>query len=284
MAKKILVTGGSGWLGTHVMRHFAADDMSRRSGNDILDAEQCARVGHYDVVIHLAALLDKRPEAAEEVFDTNVRGTINILKHIKPGAAFIFASTKDVYGRFADNYGEVNEDCPTMYSGQSALEWSKLVAERYVEYYAHTRKFRSCIFRMSTVYAPPSGGNTPNFVGHFAEMIDRGETLRLPGSGRPMRDILHVDDFARACEAFFDSVITHGLYNIGGGAANAFSLLDLVIKLERVSGLHANIDEEDPLPDPVPWRYISDNSRVSQELGWTPAVKPDDGLKSLFEA
>ncbi len=282
MAKKILVTGGSGWLGTHVMRHFAADDMSRRSGNDILDAEQCSRVGHFDVVIHLAALLDKRPEAADEVFDTNVRGTINLLKHIKPGAAFIFASTKDVYGRFADNYAEVTEDCPTMYSGQSALEWSKLIAERYVEYYAHTRKFRSCIFRMSTVYAPESAGNTPNFVGHFADAIRRGETLRLPGRGRAIRDIMHVDDFSAACEAFAESVISHGLYNLGGGASNAFVLRDLITEMQRVSGLEAKIDDKNPLPDPVPWRYISDNSRVSQELGWKPEVSLDDGLKSIF--
>lgn len=283
MATNILVTGGSGWLGTHVMRHFSADDMSRRSGNDILDAEQCFRVGHYDVVIHLAALLDKRPEAAEEVFDTNVRGTINILRHVKPGAVFIFASTKDVYGRFADNYAEVTEDCPTMYSGQSALEWSKLIAERYVEYYAHTRGFRSCIFRLSTVYAPPSAGNTPNFVGHLADAINRGETLRLPGRGRAIRDILHVDDFARACEAFSDSVISHGLYNLGGGAANTFVLRDLITELERVSGLQANVDDKNPLPDPVPWRYISDNSRVDQELGWRPEMPLDDGLRSLFQ-
>ena len=82
-------------------------------------------------------------------------------------AVFIFASTKDVYGRFADNYLEVPEQCPTVYAGQSALEWSKLVAERYVEFYAHRNNFRSCIFRLSTVYAPNSPDNTPNFVTRY---------------------------------------------------------------------------------------------------------------------
>ena len=63
--------------------------------------------------------------------------------------------------------------------GQKALD--KLVAERYVEYYAHQRSFRACIFRMSTVYAPPSEGNAPSFVGSYAEAIDKGESIALPG-------------------------------------------------------------------------------------------------------
>ena len=144
---KILVTGGSGYLGTHVRRFFNADDFSRSSGKDILSTVDAATVSDYDVVIHLAARLDKSPDAAEDVFLTNVEGTVNLLKAMRPDSTFIFASTKDVYGRFADNHAEVTEGCQTMYSGQSALEWSKLIAERYVEYYAHQIGFRSCIFR-----------------------------------------------------------------------------------------------------------------------------------------
>ncbi len=283
MATNILVTGGSGYLGTHLTQYFSADDLSRRSGGDILDPEQCARVAEYDVVIHLAALLDKSRDAEADIFEANIEGTINVLENVKRGAAFIFASTKDVYGRFADNYAEVTEECPIYYCGQSPLEWSKLIAERYVEYYAHTRGFRSCIFRLSTVYAPPSAGNVANFVGHFADAINRGDPLRLPGRGRAIRDILHVDDFAAACQAFSESVISHGLYNLGGGPANAFVLRDLITEIERVSGLQANIDAKNPLPDPVPWRYITDLSRVTQELGWGPEKPLDEGLKSLFQ-
>src|SRR5829696_9617905 len=134
---KFLVTGGTGYLGTHVRRFFNADDFSRASGFDLLNLADATIVSEYDVVIHLAAHLDKSPDATEEVFLTNVEGTVNLLKNMRPGAAFIFASTKDVYGRFADNFAEVPEGCKTLYAGQSALEWSKLIAERYVEYYAH---------------------------------------------------------------------------------------------------------------------------------------------------
>lgn len=278
----ILVTGGSGFLGTHVCKYFGADDFSRRSNLDILNLQDAQTVENYDVVIHLAAELDKSPENAESVFLTNVEGTINLLRSMREDSVFIFASTKDVYGRFADNFAEVPESCQTLYNGQSALEWSKLIAERYVEFYAHQNQFRSCIFRLSTIYAPNSPNNTPNFVTHYADAINFGERLRLPANGTPKRDLLHVKDFARACEAFTDSVIRHGLYNLGGGRENALTLRELVAKMEEVSGLQAIIDEENPLPAPAPMNYVTDLSLISMELDWSPKISLEEGLKDLF--
>lgn len=279
---KILVTGGSGFLGTHVREYFSADDFSRRSNLDILNLQDAQIVENYDLVIHLAAELDKSPDNAESVFLSNVEGTINLLRSMKENSIFIFASTKDVYGRFADNYAEVPESCQTIYSGQSALEWSKLIAERYVEFYAHQNNFRSCIFRLSTVYAPNSEGNTPNFVTHYADAINFGERLRLPANGKPVRDLLHVQDFAKACESFSDSVIRHGLYNLGGGRENALSLKNLIAKMEKVSGLQAVIDEENPAPAPAPMNYVTDLNLILQELDWKPEINLDEGLKIFF--
>ncbi|MDQ3321356.1 MAG: NAD(P)-dependent oxidoreductase [Acidobacteriota bacterium] len=278
----ILVTGGSGFLGTHIREYFGADDFSRRSNLDLLNLQDAQTVEEYDAVIHLAATLDKSPDAAEEVFLTNVEGTINLLRSMREDSVFIFASTKDVYGRFAANYREVPETCPTIYNGQSALEWSKLIAERYVEFYAHQNKFRSCIFRLSTVYAPASTGNAPNFVTHYAEAINNGEPLGLPANGAPKRDLLYVEDLARACESFIDSVVRHGLYNLGGGAKNAVSLRGLITKMEEISGYQAVIDEENPLPAPFPMNYVTDLTLVGQELDWQPETELDEGLKRLF--
>ncbi|GIU82874.1 MAG: NAD(P)-dependent oxidoreductase [Acidobacteria bacterium] len=279
---KILVTGGSGFLGTHVRSFFNADDFSRRSNLDLLNLQDVTIVENYDVVIHLAALLDKSPENAEEVFLVNVEGTVNLLRSMRENSVFIFASTKDVYGRFADNYQLVSESCPTLYSGQTALEWSKLIAERYIEFYAHQRNFRSCIFRLSTVYAPLTEGNIPNFVTHYADCINKGLPIRLPANGAPVRDILHVEDFCRACEAFIESTLRHGLYNLGGGPQNALSLRDLIKKMEEISGLQAIIDEQNPLPAPIPMNYVSDLSKVTHELDWEPKISIEEGLKTLF--
>lgn len=279
---KVLVTGGSGYLGTEIRRYFGADDLSRRSGLDVLSVQDVQVAEDYDVVIHLAAHLDKSPDASEQVFLTNVEGTINILRHIRKDAVFVFASTKDIYGRFADNHAEVPEECQTLYAGQTALEWSKLIAERYVEFYANQNNFRSCILRMSTVYAKNSDGNTPNFVGNLVDAINLGEPIKLPGGGLPRRDLLYVDDLSSACEAFADSVIRHGLYNIGGGVGNATTLTDLVKTMETVSGLQAVIDENDPLPMPVPRNFVTDLKRIKQELDWKPRFSIEEGLKELF--
>ena len=279
---KVLVTGGSGYLGIHVRRFFDADDFSRRVGLDILDPYDAARVADYDTVIHLAAHLDKSPEAAAECFRTNAEGTAHLLTHMREGATFIYASTKDVYGSHADGYTEVPESCATDYCGQSPLEWSKLVGERYVEYYAAARNLRACIFRLSAVYARPSEDNEANFVTHYVEAVKRGWPLALPGGGRPLRDPLHVDDFARACRAFIDSGLTRGTYNLGGGREQATTLRGIVETVGRLIQLEPVITETASTPAPVPFDYVSDLSLVRAELGWQPLIGVEDGLKSLL--
>ena len=279
---KVIVTGGRGYLGKHVVEHFRADDFSRRSGYDILNQQDLDIIGDYDLVIHLAAKLDKNPDNAEEVFETNVTGTINVIKAMKESAVLIFASTKDVYGRFADNKNLVDESCETIFSGQSALEWSKLIAERYVEYYGSLKNIRTCIFRLSTVYAKNSPGNTPNFVGHFADCFNTGEPIHAAHAEVAVRDFLHVDDFSEACLAFYESVIRNGLYNLGGGFDNTRSLRELYELMEEVSGYQTRLVESDVGPRPIPMKYITDLSRVTQELDWSPKIGLEEGLKSLF--
>jgi len=279
---RVLVTGGSGYLGTPVRAFFNADDFSRRVQLDVLNPLDFARVGPYEAVIHLAAHLSKDPADAEAVFRTNVEGTINVLRELKPNSVFIFASTKDVYGPYADNFEQVPETCRTDYSNHSALEWSKLIAEKYIEYYAAQRNFRSCIFRLSTIYARPSEGNVNGFVTHYVESVKRGWPIRLPVEGKPVRDILHVDDFARACQAFIDSPIQHGLYNLGGGRENALSLRDIIDKTAEMIQCNPVFDTEHPLPPPVPLNYISDLTSIKRDLGWEPQIGIEEGLRSLI--
>ena len=279
---KTLVTGGSGYLGTHVRQFFYAEDFSRRSFLDILDEEALGKIADYDAVIHLAAHFDKSPEGAEECFRTNAQGTANVIRSMRPGSVFIYASTKDVYGSNASSEGEVGEDTSTEYSGQSAFEWSKLIGERYVEYYARQKNIRACIFRLSTVFARPSEGNTPGIVTHYVESIKRRIPIRLPASGDPVRDILEVDDFSRACRSFIDSKLEFGLYNLGGGRLNAVSLRDLIQRISNIIEVEPVIQEDPSIPLPVPLRYVSDITKIDKELGWKPWIGIDAGLRILI--
>jgi nucleoside-diphosphate-sugar epimerase len=279
---RVLVTGGSGYLGTHVRRFFQAEDFSRRTHLDVTSALDASRVSAFDAVIHLAAHLSKDLVEAENCFRTNVDGTVNLLRQMSPNSVFIFASTKDVYGGHADNFDQVPETCRTDYQDQSPLEWSKLIAERYVEYYAAARSFRSCIFRLSTVYARPSEGNDNGFVTHYVESVKRRRPLRLPLAGKPVRDVLYVDDFSRACKAFIDSSVTHGLYNLGGGKENALSLREIVDTVARMIEIEPVFDEQRLLPAPVPLNYISDLSRIKMEIDWRPEIGIEEGIRMLL--
>src|SRR5215204_524376 len=112
---KTLVTGGSGYLGTYVRQFFSADDFSRRSNLDVLDEQAVKSVADYEAVIHLAAHFNKHPDGARECFLTNAEGTANVIRNMKPGSVFVYASTKDVYGSNATDEEEVAEDTSTDY-------------------------------------------------------------------------------------------------------------------------------------------------------------------------
>jgi nucleoside-diphosphate-sugar epimerase len=279
---KTLVTGGSGYLGTHVRNFFSADDFSRRSNLNILDEYDVRKVADYDVVIHLAAFLDKDPTAAEESFRTNAQGTANLVRQMAPGSVLIYASTKDVYGSHANNYSEVPESCATEYCGQSALEWSKLLGEKYVEYYAAQQQVRACIFRMSAVYARPTSGNENGFVTHYVESIKHRWPIRLPAGIDPVRDILFVDDFSRACESFIESARQFGLYNLGGGRTNAASLREIIRMVGEMIQVDPVIEDVPDAPAPVPLNYVSDLSHIRNELRWQPRTTIEDGLRNLI--
>ena len=279
---KTLITGGSGYLGIYVRQFFAADDFSRRSGYDIRYPQTVEKVADYDAVIHLAAHFDKSPEGARACFRTNAEGTADIIRNMKPGSVFVYASTKDVYGSNAGGDEDVPEDTSTEYCGQSAFEWSKLIGERYVEYYCNQRRIRACIFRLSTVFARPSEGNEPGLVTHYVESIKHRVPIRLPAGVDPVRDILYVDDFSRACRAFIKSDLVFGLYNLGGGRLNAISLRDIIQKVGAMIEIEPVIQDDPALPAPVPLRYVSDITRVSRDLDWRPQIGIDEGLRVLL--
>ena len=279
---RTLVTGGSGYLGTFVRQFFEADDFSRRSNLDILDEEAVKQVADYDAVIHLAAHFDKDHSGAQECYRTNADGTANVIRNMRPGSVFVYASTKDVYGSHAEGFEYVNESMNTDYCGQSPFEWSKLIGERYVEYYARKQEIRACIFRLSTVFARPTENNTPGIITHYVESIKHRTPIRLPAGADPVRDILYVDDFSKACRAFINSPVQFGLYNIGGGRKNTVSLRDLIKKVSEMIRIDPVIQDDPALPVPVPLRYVSDITLAGNELDWRPQVGVHHGLELIL--
>ena len=278
---KILVTGGSGYLGTYVRQFFSADDLSRRAGFDILNDHDAQMVHDYDVVIHLAAHFDKSPEGARQCFETNADGTRNLLQYMRPDSVFIYASTKDVYGANASETEDVAEGTSTEYCGQTAFEWSKLIGEQYVRYYARQNEFRACIFRMSTVFARPSEGNDFGFVTHYVESIKNRQPIRLPVGVDPVRDILYVDDFSRACRTFMNRQVPFGIYNLGGGRLNAVSLRGIIDRVSKMIEIEPVIEEDARIPAPAV-RYVSDLSKIQNELDWRPQISINDGLRVIL--
>ena len=104
----------------------------------------------------------------------------------------------------------------------------------------------------------------------------------VPGMSSSSPAVFFLDDAIRFSSAFAESIIRHGIYNLGGGAANSLTLRELLTRLEDASGLQAVIGEESSLPAPVPFNYVTDLGLIAQELGWKPEIGLDEGLKTLF--
>lgn len=279
--KKVLVTGGSGYLGTHIRKYFQADDLSRRSGYDLSNCKDLSLIKNYDVIIHMAACVDKRPESASRNFEINVGGTIKLLENLSEGQTFIYSSTKDVYSNHIDSYKEVPETCLTDYVGQNAYEWSKLIAEKYVEYYTNKVGARCGIFRLSTVYAPTTENNPGGFVSFFAKAIKNGQNLHLKMRGEQIRDLLHVDDLALAFELFINSQVKSSLYNIGGGSLNSTTLYNLTQILAKLLGKEANVTLSDDLVKEQ-IHYVTDINKLKTELNWQPKTSLEHRLRTLL--
>ena len=278
---KVIVTGGSGYLGTHVRRRLRADSLSRREGMDIRKPAGLGSLAQYDAVVHMAAHLDKSPAAADRCFAVNVQGTLNVLANLRPGQALVFTSTKDVYGNHALRRRLVGESCPTSFAGQSAYEWSKLIAEKYVEYHSRRLNLHTGIFRLSTTYAPLGEGNTGSFVNFFAGAVRNGIPIRLKAGGRQVRDLLHVDDLSDAIRRFLQSGVSGEIFNIGGGPENTITLLELVKTFSAMIGKDPVL-ELSPEKETGQMRFVSDIEKARRILGWSPRIGLKRGLKTVL--
>jgi len=273
---------------------------------DIRDApgvyEVIAEHRDVDLILHLAAqvavttsVMDPRTD-----FEVNALGTVNILEAAriaKIDAPIIYSSTNKVYGRIDDvRIVERKEryeyaDCPLGISEQQNLDFhspygcSKGAAEQYVRDYYRIYGLNTVVMRQSCIYGPRQFGmEDQGWVAWFMIAADRGYPLTVYGDGKQVRDILFVEDLLDVFEAAAANINASegGVFNIGGGPANAIALLDLVtyIRNRRVEGLKHAFG---------PWRpgdqriYVSDIRHARAVLGWEPRVNVKDGLDRLYK-
>lgn len=235
-------------------------------------------------------------------FSVNAQGTLNVLEAVRAQRTpppLVLTSTNKVYGGLEDVGLEVRDgryaplDAGLHANGVSEARpldfhspygCSKGTADQYVIDYARSFGLVTTVFRMSCIYGPRQfGTEDQGWVAHFVLRALRGEPITLYGDGRQVRDVLFVDDLVDA----FLLAREHGpklagrAFNMGGGPANAISLLDLLDRIEDLHGRRPKVDFDR-------WRtgdqryYVSDTRAFQQATGWQPQVAADDGIAHLY--
>jgi CDP-paratose 2-epimerase len=258
-----------------------------------------------EAVFHLAAQVAVTTSLEDPVldFDVNLIGTINVLEAARTQRrppAVLFTSTNKVYGGLEDvelratgrRYEPVEEAIRRNgISEARRLDFctpygcSKGAADQYVLDYAKSFGLRAAVFRMSCIYGPHQCGNEDQgWVAHFALSAMEGRPITLYGDGRQVRDVLFAEDLVEAFLLAREEIdeLSGRAYNMGGGPANAVSLLDVVERLGELRGEAPEVSFGD-------WRqgdqryYVTDARRFGADTGWRPRVDAEEGIGRLYE-
>jgi CDP-paratose 2-epimerase len=266
----------------------------------VIDAVREARA-----VLHLAAqvAVTSSVETPLDDFEINARGTVNILEAVRlhnTDAPLVFASTNKVYGKLVDKMQMersglrympsdcnlapgISESAPLDF--YSPYGCSKGAADQYVRDYSRVFGLRAVVLRMSCIYGPRQFGNEEQgWIAHFVLSALRGEPLTIYGNGYQVRDALFVSDAVEAWLAVLQHIdVARGrIFNLGGGAANSISLLELINLIERLTERQVRHGFSDWRPGDQPW-YVTDISALSSAVGWAPRTNLQHGLALLRE-
>lgn len=313
---RTLVTGGAGFIGSHLVDAltvrgdsvFVIDDLSggRRSNltealkqgatlaeGNLADAgfvaEQLAEFAP-ELIFHLAAQVDVRKAVADPAFDAavNVIGTINLLEAARrlPGAPVIFASTGGaIYGEGVGRELPFIEAAPAL--PLAAYGASKLAAESYLGLYRRLYGVPTLALRFANVYGPrqdPHG--EAGVVAIFCGLLKDRRPLKIYGDGGQTRDYVFVADVVGAMLTAGDRLREQrdalaGPYNIGTGIET--SVIELAAGLEAVSSLAPGTEHLPERPGEVR-RVAIDPAAAAAELGWRPQVELADGLDRTYRS
>ena len=294
----------------HLQEVAGGDGRLQSTVGDVRDAELVSSVvKHASEIYHFAAqvavttsLVDPRLD-----FEVNLGGTFNILEAARQHGKnpfLLFPSTNKVYGNISAGearaegqryvaagsvVGSVvgNKGCDERQplDFHSPYGCSKGAADQYVRDYARIYGLRSVVFRMSCIAGPRQAGSADQgWVAHFLYSALEGKPLTIYGDGRQVRDVLHVADLLCAFEAAYArrEVTAGEIYNIGGGAGNAVSLLELMERVEQLTGERPGYDfSQARAGDQL--IYVTDHGKFSRHTGWQPRAGVDEVLESIYQ-
>ena len=306
---KVLVTGGAGFIGSHVADLFLAkewevtivDDLSSGKRENIPADTRFHEIGvtspelvrlvteqNFDVIAHLAGQIDVRKSVADPIADAaiNILGTLNIMEALRAagaGTRVVFTSTGGaLYGDFnaPPNYETYPKDPESPYA------IGKLTAEYYLAYYGRVHNIDSATVRFANVYGPrqdPHG--EAGVVAIFCGRILSNRPLTIFGDGRQTRDYVYVGDVARAVYlAATEPAPAKGrldarAFNIGTG--NGTSVIEIARLLQEVAGTKVPVEFAPHRLGEQQESFVNAD-KARELLGWTPQVTLPEGLARTF--
>lgn len=306
---RILVTGGAGFIGSHVCAQLlrqghevaAIDDFNdfydpaiKRANlralpdvevfeGDIRDAgfvEKTVGAGKFDAVIHAAARAGVRPSLKDPqlYIDTNITGTQNLLsaaRHAGIGR-FVFASSSSVYGLAKKIPFTEEMPLPQTLSPYAA---TKIAGEHLCGNYAHLYGMRVVCLRLFTVYGP---GQRPDLAIHkFTRAIDRGESIPQFGDGSTRRDYTYIDDIVQGVAgALRYEGPAFDIFNLGENQTTTLS--ELIAEIERALGKKAAIEHLPEQQGDMPLT-AADITKARKLLGYNPRTQIREGIPKFVE-
>jgi UDP-glucuronate 4-epimerase len=311
--KNILVTGGAGFIGSHLVdrlltegdwrvtvvddfNDFYSPDVKRenvrahsRSASyrlfetDIRDRarlEEVFKDGGFDCIVHLAARAGVRPSLSEpELYaETNINGTLNLLELARAHGVrqFVFGSSSSVYGINAKVPFSEEDPIRQPISPYAA---TKGAGELICHTYSHLYGIRSVCLRFFTVYG---ARQRPDLAIHkFAKLISANQPIPVFGDGRTRRDYTYIDDIISGVRAAIDyNGSAHEVFNLG--ESQTVELNELISLLEKELDARALIDRQPPQPGDVPQTF-ADITKARRLLGYDPQTKIENGIKLFVE-
>jgi UDP-glucose 4-epimerase len=309
MSKRVLVTGGAGFIGSHVADRFIedgwnvsiVDDLSSGKRRNLpkkaefhelsvnsTDFARLAADGNFDVIAHLASQIDVRKSVADPIVDAtiNILGTLNLMEALrakKRETRVVFTSTGGVlYGDFntPPNYETYPKDPESPYA------ISKLSIEHYLAYYGRVHGRENVALRFGNVYGPrqdPHG--EAGVVAIFCGRILSGKPLTVFGDGMQTRDYVYVGDVARAVWLAATKPLPDKgrldarAFNIGTGRGT--SVLEIARLLQDAAGVTTEIEFAPHRPGEQQESFVNAD-KARDLLGWTPEVSLADGLAQSY--